>query len=359
MNKSDFGLKLYSYSDIIFCIIRIILGIYYLYAYQLNILLFLLSILLGCKIATLAYIMLSDKIVSNGINELSLHHAIIRKLNALNKRMAFFTVFLPHIIQFIICYYVVSLLCIYASTSDYKFFLCSVGVLIALLNSILAISAMNIFVDEDYTVSIENISFDITKNYWGEGLTIIFWTVTYIILASYYIYDVLAGYISNTFNFMSVIGFIVFIASSVQSVKCLNIPDICKMTFGNHIFFDYITYISAMTKIRQEYFKRQSLKIMLLTLMISIFIIDVVCLIMIINGELKFSSDIIASIICIGFISLTSSIFIIRRMCEAPLLTELFEDNEFAIYFSEYIDVSGTYKGSLPQYIDYTDTTIT
>lgn len=351
-NESDFGVKIYTYSDLAFCIIRIIFGMYYMYARQMYTLLFLLSILLGCKIASLIYVIVADRIVSKGINTLSLHHGIISKLNTMNKRMAFLTVFLPHIIQFIICYYIVSLLCIYASSTDHRIFIWGMCLLIALINSIFAISAMDIFTNEGFTISIRNISFDTSKNYWGEGITIIFWTVLYIILALYFSYDVLSDYISNTFNIMSIMGMIIFIASSVQTVKCLNIHDICKKTFGNLIFFDYLTYMAAMNKTRQEYLKRQTPKIILLTLMVSIFIISVDCIVMSISGDLEFSLDIIASIICIGLISLTTSIFIIRRMCEAPLLTDLFEENEIAIYFSEYIDISDTYKSSLPQYIN-------
>lgn len=350
--KSDFGVKIYTYSDIAFCIFRIIFGIFVMYVYKMNVLVILLAILLGCKIATMVYMFISDRITSKSINNLSLHQCAISKLNSLNKRMFFSTVVLPFILQFIICYYVVALFCIHASTTDYRIFLWSVCALIALMNSIFAISAMDIFANEGLTLSIGNFSFDTSKNYWGDGLSIIFWTVLYIIIASYFSYNVLKGYISDTFNIMSIFGMILFIASSIQSIKCLNIPDIFKRTFGNLIFFDCITYMVAMIKIRRDYFKRQSLKIILLTLMVTFFIINIGCIIMIINGELNCSSDIIASIICTGLISLTLSIFIIRRMCEAPLLTELFEDNEFAIYFSEYIDISDTYKDSSPKYIE-------
>lgn len=83
--------------------------------------------------------------------------------------------------------------------------------------------------------------------------------------------------------------------------------------------------------------------------MVAILIIMVSCIIMIIEDELILSLDIIASIICIGLFSLIISIFFIRRMREAPLLAELFKDSEFTIYFSEYIDLSGPYKDSLPR----------
>lgn len=349
--KSDFGVKIYTYSDITFCIFRIIFGISFIYVYKMDVLIILLAILLGCKIATMVYMLMSDRITLNSINDLSLHQGVISKLNSLNKRMAFPTVVLPIILQFIICYYVVAMFCIYASTTENRILLWCICGLIALMNSIFAISAMNIFANEGFTLPFGNFSFDTSKNYWGESLSIVFWTVLYIIIASYFSYNVLICYISDSFNIMSIFGMILFIASSIQSIKCLNIPDIFKRTFGNLIFFDCITYMAAIIKIRREYFKRQSLKIILLTLLVSFFIINVACIIMIIKGELNCSSDIIASIICSGLISLTLSIFIIRRMCEAPLLTELFEDNEFAIYFSEYIDISDTYKGSLPKYI--------
>lgn len=351
-NKTDFGVKVYTYLDVVFCMARILFGMYLLYWYQLYFPVILLSVLLGCKFLTLCTIVATDKITSNSIHDFSKHEDIINKLNIINKRMALYTVAIPHAIQFVLCFYIAVTLCMYANESDYIILMWTLGILIVLFDSIFSISAMDIFSNEGVTISLKNICFDTTKNYWGEGLTIIFLAILYIIVASYFCYETILSYLNNSLDYISAIGVILFVLSAIQTVKYLNIPDICKLTFGNIKFFNYLTYMDALIKVRKDYCKRQLGKTLLLGMTVFVFVISVAFVFIRINCKLEMPLDSVATLICLLPISLTLSIFLLKRMCEAPLLYKLFDDDECAVYFSEYIDVSDNSNCSLPIHID-------
>lgn len=351
-DKTDFGIKVYTYVDITFCIVRILFGMYLLYWCQLYIPGILLSVLLGCKLVTLCTIVTTDKITSNYIHDFSKHSYIIDKLDIINKRTTLYTVVIPHAIQFVLCFYIAVTLCIYASESDYKILMWTLGILIALFDLIFSISAMDIFANERVTISLKNICFDTEKNYWGEGLTIIFWAILYIIVASYFCYETILSYLNNSLDYISAIGVILFVLSTIQTIKYINIPDIFKHTFGNIKFFNYLTYMEAVLKVRKDYCKRQLVKTLLLGITVFVFVMSVAFIFIRINCKLEMALDSVAALICLLPISLTLSIFILRRMCEAPLLYKLFDDDERIVYFSEYIDVSDNSNCSLPIHIE-------
>lgn len=256
----------------------------------------------------------------------------------MNKRTVFYTVALPHIIQFILCFYTASLFFIYASHTECQMLMWIVGIFIVIINTILVISCLDIFANEGFTIPLTNISFDTTKNYWGEGLTIIFWAILYIICSLYFSYIFIDFIILGTFSIIAFSGMIVFIVSIIQTVRCLNLQDVYKQKYSNIKFYDYITYAEALNKCRRVYLAKQSLKILILSVSMFVFVIStsfIFCAI-----QRQNSLDLLTSVICISAISFTMSTFILRRMCVVPLMKGAFDEDINIKYFSEYIDVT-------------------
>lgn len=324
---SEFGLKLYSAQDIIFCIARILFGVIFTYVHDLYIPLFLLALLLMCKFVALSYIIVSNRLLSRSKYDLYNSEIIITKISLINKRAAFYTVVLPYIIQFILCFYVASLFCVYASKYEYTVTMWIIGVLISVLNMILTISTLDIFAKEGYTVPLtQSTLFNVEKNRGEEVLIIIFWTVIYLICSVYFGYMSIIPIVTDQFDMLSLSGLAVFISSVIQTIKCINLPDIYKHTFRNIKFYDYIIYETTLMRCRKDYLKRQTLKIVALSISTLTFILGVSFVGVILNNKIAYAPEFLSLFICLVSISFTASIFIIRRMCEVPLMKGFFEE---------------------------------
>ena len=101
------------------------------------------------------------------------------------------------------------------------------GVLIALFNAIFAISALLIFIVNGRTISLKDVSFDTSKNYSGEGLTIILWTILYIIVASYFSYETMVSYLKFPYCITSALG--------VKFLSFLRLRQLNVLTFQIYI----------------------------------------------------------------------------------------------------------------------------
>ena len=118
--RSEFGIKQYSCQDILFCMMRILFGVWFTYIYNLWLPLMILVVLFICKVVSLVVIKISFNVTAEYIDDYSKHEIAIQKINILNKFTAFYTVVLPHILQFILSFYVASLFCIYASKTEHS-----------------------------------------------------------------------------------------------------------------------------------------------------------------------------------------------------------------------------------------------
>lgn len=338
--ETDFGIKQISCQDILFCILRILFGIFITYQCNLWLLFILLCMLCVCKVITLVVITQSSRILSKYVDDYSKHEVGIKTIDSLNKKTAFYTVVAPHILQFILCFYVAALLCIYSSKTEYSMTMWVIGISMCIINMVLLNSTLDIFVNEGFTIPLnKNISFDTQKNYWGEGIVIIFWSILYVICSVYCCFVSLDTFWAEGINYTMFAGMIIFIASVIQTIKCLNLPDIYKTCFGNIRFYDYLSYQKALLNCREQYISCEWKKIFALTISISVLVISVSFMGIILNRENMATVDEMTTIICIIALSLTSTIFILRRMCKVPLLKGLFEE-EYPEYFSEYIDLS-------------------
>ncbi|MBD5460058.1 MAG: hypothetical protein HDR26_03805 [Lachnospiraceae bacterium] len=345
--KSEFGVKQYSCQDILFCMMRILFGIYFTHAYNLWLPLIILAVLFICTIVSLSVIIISSNIVAKYVHDYDKHEIAIQRINILNKPTAIYTVVLPHILQFILSFYVAALFCIYASKTEYSTLMWIIGLFVGIITMILIISVMDIFTNEGFTISLsKNISFDTQKNYWGEGLIIIFWSLLYLMCGIYCSYIFIGTILDDHIDIAIGAGAIIFIASIIQTIKCLNLPDIYKTVFGNIKFYDYITYETAMLNCRKLYLNRETMKILALCISITSLVASASFVAVLLKNINSFSVDTITTVICIVAISLTISIFIIRRMCIVPLLRGLFQE-EYPEYYSEYLDVSDNNKTML------------
>ena len=345
--ETEYGLKIYTKGDMIFCLIRIMFGLYFCQLNHLIIPCILLSVLFFCKVVSLVYIVIFDKLVSKYLRNIAKHYYILERIDLINKRIAFITVVLPHLIQFFLCYYISLFIGLSIVGTEYKLLLWIIVIPVILINTIFFVSALSIFAKEGFTHSMSKcITIDTTKSYWGEGIVIIFWSVLYFFIAVYLSYNIGLDYIQNTFDYVSLCAMLFFICSIVQTIKCLNIPDVFTQTVGNVRFYNCITFIETLSKIRCMYLKSQSLKIGLFGFFISISILGVGYIAILINGIEPISLDFMISIICAEIISLTSALFILRRMCIVPLFKGLFDEIDETIYYYEYIDVTDffTYK---------------
>ena len=345
--RSEFGVKQYSCQDILFCMMRILFGVCFTYIYNLWLPLMILVVLFICKVVSLVVIKVSSNVTAEYIDDYSKHEIAIQKINILNKYTAFYTVVLPHILQFILSFYVASLFCIYASKTEHSTLMWLTGLFVGVITMILIISAMDIFANEGFTISLsKDISFDTQKNYWGEGLIIIFWSFIYFLCGTYCCYISIETILDDHVDFIMCAGSIIFIASIIQTIKCLNLPDIYKTVFGNIKFYDYITYETAMLNCRELYLNREIRKILALCISVSSLIASTSLLGILLKNINAYSVDTITTVICIAAISLTITIFIIRRMCRVPLFRGLFQE-EYPEYYSEYLDVSDNNKVTL------------
>lgn len=345
--ETEFGVKQISCQDIFFCMLRILFGIFFTYQLNLWLPLILLCLLCICKAITLVVITQSSLILAKYVDDYSKHEIGIRAIDSLNNKTAFYTVVAPHILQFILCFYVAAFFCVYSSKTGFPMTMWIIGISMSIINLIFLISALDIFANEGFTIPLyKNISFDTQKNYWGEGIVILFWAFLYLICALYCCYVSINAFLYETISFKNYIiffGMIIFIASVIQTIKCLNLPDIYKICFGNIRFYDYLSYQKALLNCRELYISCEWKKIFTLAISISVFVISVSFMGVIFNQENMVSVDEKTTIICIIALSLTSSIFILRRMCKVPLLKGLFEE-EYPEYFSEYVDISSQYS---------------
>lgn len=326
---SEFGIKLYSAQDIIFCIVRILFGVIFTYVYDLYIPLFLLALLLMCKLVALSYVIVSNRLLSRSKYDLYNSETIITKISLINKRAAFYTVVLPYIIQFILCFYVASLFCVYASQYEYTKIMWIIGVLISVLNMILTISTLDIFAKEGYTVPLtQSTLFNVEKNRGEEVLIIIFWTVIYLICSVYFGYMSIIPIVTEQFDVLLFSGLVISISSVIQTIKCINLPDIYNQTFRGIKFYDYIIYETTLMRCRKDYLKRQTLKIVALSISTLTFILSVSFVGIMLNNIIVNSPELLSLFICLVSISFTASIFIIRRMCEVPLMKGFFEEDD-------------------------------
>lgn len=341
--ETEFGIKQYSCQDILFCMMRILFGIFFTYMYKLWLPLSILCLLFICKAVTLVVIIISSRILSKHMDDYSKREIGIQSIDSLNMHTALFTVVVPHILQFILCFYIASLFFICSSKTGQPAMMWIIGLTISIINCILLISALDIFANEGFTIPLnKNLSFDTQKNYWGEGLIIIFWSFIYLICSLFCCYDFLDTILSEAVdykNYIMFFGMIIFIASIIQTIKCLNLPDIYKTSFGNIRFYDYISYQKTLLNCRELYISYEWKKIFALAISIPILVISVSFMGIILNKDYMSTVDTMTTIICIIALSFTATIFILRRMCKVPLLKGLFEE-EYPEYFSEYIDLS-------------------
>ena len=263
MKKTEYGIKFYSYTDLILCILRITIGCVLLWPLKMYI---PISLLLGiglCKFVSIIAIGISDNIISNNIMNFGKHKAMMERLNGLNRKMAFWTVILPHVLQFLLAFYFVSKILLFSLQADgyvWLPILCSITILFI---AIFAYSFLSIVIKEGFTKDlIKDFSFKASSTLWGEGLIIIFWSIIYFICSALFGYNVCINGVISKSAILPFFGFIIFNISLMQTIKVLNVSDVFKQCCGNIIFYDYLTFLYALSSCRRQFLKRHTIAIL-------------------------------------------------------------------------------------------------
>ena len=87
--ETEFGIKQISCQDILFCVLRILFGIFITYQCNLWLPFILLCLLCVCKAITFVVITQSSRILSKYVDDYSKHEIGIKTIDSLNKKTAF------------------------------------------------------------------------------------------------------------------------------------------------------------------------------------------------------------------------------------------------------------------------------
>lgn len=339
--ETEYGVKFYSYTDLILCILRTAFVCVLLWPSKMYIPISLLSGVGLCKFISIIEIGISDKIISHNILNFDKHDAMMERLNGLNRKMAFWTVILPHVLQFLLAFYFVSKILLFSLQADgyvWLLILCSITILFI---SIFAYSFLSIVTKEGFTKDlIKDFSFKAYSTLWGEGLIIIFWSIIYFSCSLLFGYNVFINGVIGESAILPVVGFIIFNISLMQTIKVLNVSDVFKQCCGNIIFYDYLTFLYALSSCRRQFLRRHKITILwiLITTLTLSSSISYICYSLI--DIMQFNIELTTIALVISFVSVVVFLQAIRCTIDVPLMKDILNEFDDTLYYTEYVDVS-------------------
>lgn len=340
-NKTEYGIKFYTYTDLILCILRIVLICALLWSLGMYIPVTLLFGVGLCKIVSIIEIGISDAIVSNDIMNFGKHEVMMRRLNILNRRTAFLTVILPHVLQFLIAFYFVSKILLFSIQTDDYLWLPVLSGITLLCIAIFAYSFLSIIIKEGFTKDlIKDFSFKASQTLWGEGLVIIFWSILYLICSIFLGYNALLNGVFSESSILYAIGFLIFNVSFTQTIKVLNVSDVFKQCCGNIRFYNYLTFLHALASCRKHFMRRHRIAIFWILLSSVSLSSSISYLLYSITYGSTFNIELTRIAIVVSFVSVVVLLRAIRCTIDVPLMKDLLKEFDDTLYYTEYIDVS-------------------